>query len=344
MKLIKFLFILFCIGTFSSTCSELNSDIGRYIDFPIAANVALESIELGDSVFMRYPYRMALSDSFLFILDLHPQEFFIHCFTYPSFSYYHSLCKRGAGPEEFISIQNIQCYNDTIFIFDSRNEIYMIDIHKLSDTNSAFGKIKLPVDYGFLSRGIRIKERFFFPVFNVLNDGRILVFDGVGNYLHAIGEIKSDNKREINAATCQAWMPFLAGNEKMLVAATQHGEVIDLFDADQHQYTIKGKNGDPLYQEIDTYAVMNGIVGFVDVVVKNKYIYAVFNGGKINEQDEKIQGGKYIYIFDYKGKPIKKIILDRHITCLYVVDDESIIYALDVNSDNSFYTAQLSVR
>jgi hypothetical protein len=87
--------------------------------------------------------------------------------------------------------------------------------------------------------------------------------------------------------------------------------------------------------------MMNGIVGFEDVVVKNKYIYALFNGEKMSERDEKAQGGKTIYVFDYEGKPVKKITLDRRISCLYIDDEERVMYALDLNSDEPLYRARL---
>jgi hypothetical protein len=290
---------------------------------------------------MRYPYRMALSDSFIFILDLHPYEFFIHCFTYPDFHYYNSLCKKGNGPEEFILVHNIQCYKDTLFIYDSRNRIYSIDVHKISTAGNTFDYITLTNDYGFLTNGVRVENKFYYPIFNILNDGRVLTFDTEGNYLYSLGEIRLTEKREINAATCQAWISFLGGNENLIVAATQFGEVIDIFDADKKQHTIKGKGGDPVYQEYKGYAAPNGITGFEDVTVTERFIYAVYNGETMKERKEELQGGSQIYVFDYNGQPQQKITLDRRVMCIYIDEKKKILYALDVNSDYPLYTAQL---
>jgi hypothetical protein len=183
-----------------------------------------------------------------------------------------------------------------------------------------------------------------FPSYNTPNDGRLLVFDSEGKYLHALGKIRPDDGRKINSATSQAWIPFLAGNENIIVAATQFGEVLDIFNADGNQRTVKGKDGDPVYIERESYGIPTGIWGFVDVTVTKEYIFAVYDGEKIRERDPNIVGGKYIYVFDYLGNPVEKITLDRRICTIYVDEKNKQIYALDVNSDSPLFVAQLPER
>jgi hypothetical protein len=280
----------------------------------------------------------------MFIHDLHADEFYIHCFTYPDFRYYNSFCKRGKGPNEFIRIGSIHLYNDTLFIDETGNKIFSIDIHNISTTKNDFNKIELPGDYGVLGRGIKVRDKFVFPSYNTPNDGRLLVFDSEGKYLHALGKIRPDDGRKINSATSQAWMPFLAGNENIIVAATQWGEVLDIFDADGNQRTVKGKDGDPVYEEHESYGIPTGIRGFDDVTVTKEYIFAIYDGDKIKESDPYIVGGKYIYVFDYQGNPVEKITLDRRIGTIYVDEKNKLIYALDVNSDSPLFVAQLPER
>lgn len=44
-------------------------------------------------------------------------------------------------------------------------------------------------------------------------------------------------------------------------------------------------------------------------------------------------GGRWIYVFDLKGNPVRKYILDHAVYGIDVHEKEGIIYATDVNSD-----------
>jgi hypothetical protein len=244
-------------------CNNKNNILVKYNNFPIEGHIKLSQIVLSDTVFIRYPYKIAKADSLFFILDIHPQEYYVQCYSYPNFEHICSLFKRGQGPEEYISINNIQCINDTLFVF-TINQIHFIDIKNINSHVIHVEKIKFSDDFGFLNNGVRIKDNFFFPIYSKVNDGRVMKFDNNGNFITSFGEIRIDSKQKIDAATYQAWIPFLDGNENFLVAATQFGEIMDIYflTENYNQLTIKGKGGEPSFRRHGPYGIPDGIIGF----------------------------------------------------------------------------------
>ena len=332
----KFFFLIFII-----TSCRIDSDVVSYDKFSTEMALSLTQIEIADSVHMRYPFKIAKSDSFFFILDLHAPEYFVHCYSFPNFEYVHSFFKRGQGPNEYIQIENIQCINDSLLIFD-RNSAYYAAIQDLLKTNFVPQKINFSGDFGFLINGIKIGNNFYFPAFNTLQSGRLLAFDNNGDFNSSFGKLRLKS-RKVDAATYQGWVSWLAGNEDILVTATQLGEVIDIYSLKntQEQFTIKGKGGFPVFQKHNGYGIPTGIMGFECVSVTKDYIIAVYNGVKLQSRDPDKEGGQYIYIYDYSGTPIKKIILDQLISYAYVDEKDNVIYALTVNSNQPLFMAKL---
>jgi hypothetical protein len=301
-------------------------------------------IKLSDTVPMRYPAKIAKSDSLFFILDIsRATEYFVHCYSYPDFRYIRSFFKYGQGPQEHISINNIQCISDTLFACNAMNDIYFIDLKNINLTDLSTEKITLTTDFGFLRGGIKIGSTFYFSTFSHLNEGKILTFDEKGAYTSSFGEIRTDDNQKIEAATYQAWISFLDGNEDLIVTATQFGEVIDIFHLKNSnmQLTLKGKAGDPVFQVIRGYSTNQKIMGFQDVFVTKGRIYALFDGTEMSKRNQEQQGGKIIYVFDYNGKPLMRILLDRLAISFFVDEEERKIYFLDVNSDSPLYYVRM---
>lgn len=303
--------------------------------FKSSENVSTVNIPLDSSVFMRYPYRLVKSDSLLFILDLHGPENFIHSFSIPTLTYYDSLCKVGDGPGEFVSIHDIQLEGDTLYVYDSRNAIYMYNTKDLYHGIEKPKKIELTDELGFLSRGIKLGENFYFPIFNEASDSRMLELNNRGEIIDSFGELPlSDSHTPIESSTYQAWAPIVGGEDSTLVTVTQFGDVIDIYHV-KNQIT-EGEFGGPIFRNHNGYAIHEGIEGFQDVVVKDNTIFALFSGIDMKNTDANRQGGDKIYVFDVDGNPQTKLFLDRTFISTYKDEDGSFL-ALDVNSDTPLY-------
>lgn len=255
-----------------------------------------------DSIFLHYPYRVEIKDSLAIILDLHPESYYLHAFTYPEWKHITSFGKRGEGPGEVLLAERVRiCSPDSVWVLDSnRRQILRWRISSLLGIAEQVEEIVLD------DHLIRTLD------FCKTNDG-FLVTDYTGNYRYHVldlqGKIKESvgyipSKKNVNdagkTALAQAWRSFMDynPNDGILAMMTQLGEVIEIFNLKTNTHSVHyGPSGEPIFSISESEAIPKGIKGFNEVVVADSCIYAVFDGGK------------YIYVFDFDGRPLNKFTL-----------------------------------
>ena len=124
---------------------------------------------------------------------------------------------------------------------------------------------------------------------------------------------------------------------------TQLGETLEIYNLkDSTHLVLYGPNGEPEFKTArDGSGVPDGIMGFNDIKVTDKYIYAVFQGMKLKDdlaaykQGKELEdGGRFIYVFDLKGNPVQKYTLDHAIHGIDVNEKTNTIVATEVKSDD----------
>ena len=167
-----------------------------------------------------------------------------------------------------------------------------------------------------------------------------------GKLMHKFGAIPTVNDdalQNARPALAQAWRSFIDYNPRngILAAVTQLGEVLEIYNLKDNTHVVcMGPHGEPEFQLSEGYGIPTGIMGFSDVQVTDKAIYAVFQGHSFKDiaQDAQngvnhLDGGQYIYVFSLTGKPLKKYVLDHYICGIMVDEQRGVIYATDVNRD-----------
>ncbi|MDD4921194.1 MAG: BF3164 family lipoprotein [Bacteroidales bacterium] len=290
-----------------------------------------------DGVFLRYPFRIRLDDSTLYIMDLHGSDNYCHRFSYPAIKHQSSFCKRGDGPGELLDAENIR--------IDSKNRLWTLDANR---------KKMICISGDSVQQEIPLAENLIRTLdFDLYNDSLFIVPDYTGKYRFSIIDhhgniiknkdripIQEKNKQISDMALAQAWRSFLNYNPKnnILAMVTQLGEVLEIYDlkGDSTIKVFSGKFGKPIFKYNGGYAIPNGIMGYSDVYVGTNYIYAIFWGHSfedIKRGTVKVEGGNTIHVFDLKGKPVMKYELDRYITGFCVNEESHKILGLDVNKD-----------
>mgnify|MGYP002236460243 FL=1 len=114
MKTCLFILSLAVLSVFFYDCIfSSGNNYQRYNDFSVNRNLVLSQEIDCDSLFLHYPYRIEIKDSLAVILDLHPENCFLHAFTYPEWHHIVSFGKRGEGPEEVLSAERIRICSAT---------------------------------------------------------------------------------------------------------------------------------------------------------------------------------------------------------------------------------------
>lgn len=316
-----------------------------YSDFPETRELTAWTLPL-DTALFRYPYRVRVQDDKAVVLDLHGTEHFFHVFHYPDFHYLSSFGKRGDAPEEMLSAENLRWNGDFLWILDS-NKSELTRLGFASSGDSLLRQEAVSLDEELL-RALDFVQyndsTFIIPDYS--GDSRFCLVNRQGKLLRKIGTIPTANEdalKNARPALAQAWRSFIDYNPRngVLVAATQLGEVLEIYNLKDSTYIVcVGPNGEPEFQIAQGYGIPTGIMGFSDIQVTDSAIYVVFQGRKFKDIQQKAQqginlpdGGQYIYVFGLKGEPLRKYVLDHYIHGISVNEQKGVIIATDVNKD-----------
>lgn len=339
-----YVYIVLLIGSLVS-CSESSRHFPRYEDFPDEKVLNAQVIHL-DTALFRYPFRIAVKDGIAIIMDLHNVDYFFHAFSYPEWEYMTSFGKRGEGPEEMVSAD--------CFRFISKDSIWTLDANKMRTTRWKIEQNMnniIPVETIDMDKRL-VRALDFYPmesgflVSDYLGEYRQKWTDREGKWIHSANQIPTENNYEDIArpALAQAWRSFFDYNPQkgILVMATQLGEALEIYNFTDTTQTVRyGPNGEPQFAISRSEGIPTGIMGFSDVHITDHFIYAVFHGRSFKDieqaylRGEEIEdGGRYIYVFDIKGNPVRKYVLDHAIYGINVDEDTGTILATDVNSND----------
>jgi hypothetical protein len=346
MKQLTFLVFAVCLA--GCTGATKNSK------FPAERALTSYAIPV-DTILLRYPYRVAVKEDVIVVLDLHPMDDYLHAFFFFFEKHIASFFRLGWGGVELLSAE--------IFRFVSLDAIWVLDANRmnmvrwsLAPTSDSVGREEV----------INLDKSFVRTLDFCLTDSGFIVPDYTGNQRYhfadkngyvtgSAGVIPAKENKKANAgALAQAWRGFYALNpgKNTLAVATQLGEVLEIYHLDTGVHAVLyGSGGEPQFQIVGSEGVPVGIMGYFDVQITDSFIYALFSGqsfkeitknamaGKINER-----GGRYIHVFDLQGQPVCRYILDRAVCGIDVHEDEQLIYAVDANSDDPVVTFNMYHR
>lgn len=328
------------------SCQSHPESDGRihYTEFPRTVRLTSTPITLNeDSVLMRYPFRLRVSEDRhqAVILDYHHDTYFYHLFTYPDFRFVCSFGKKGQGPEETLSGEDVQWSDSLIWTLDGNRCLWQV-FRPAGDHAELVKQIDLkntlrPLNFVFAGDSLTYVPDYY------SGHSRLLCIDRNGTLVDSLGHIPTREENVLSTvALAQAWRGFPSYNPHngVLAVATQLGEVLEIYrPAESSQpVVVEGPNGEPRYQYADGNAIPNGIMGFIDVQVGDSCIYTIFQGQSfenigrmLSEGREPEDGGRFIYVFSLTGEPLCRYELDCSICGFYVDEARRTIVATNVN-------------
>lgn len=333
---------LLCLFLFFSCGTKDLKNTASFIDFPQEKELKGETVQL-DTALFRYPFRIRIEGDKAIVMDLHGTDNYYHLFQYPGFRYLSSFGKRGDSPDEMLSAENLRSIKGAIWTLDAnKGELNRFVFSSSGDSLLREEVVSLDksllrsLDFTFYN-----DSTFIIPDYS--GDNRFCWVHRDGKLIKRSGTIPSTNEDALahaRPALAQAWRSFVDYNPRngVLVAATQLGEVLEIYNLKDSTHVVRvGPCGEPEFKISGGYGLPTGIMGFSDVQVTDRAIYAVFHGRtfkEISQQKEPIiDGGRYIYVFSLQGEPLCKYTLDRYIYGIHVDEEKKIITATDVNSD-----------
>lgn len=333
------------VALFFVGCSSVSKETyPRYADFPEVRTLPQTEAVSCDSVYLRYPYRVALKDSLAVILDLHPEKCFLHAFTYPDWKHVTSFGKRGEGPDDILSAERVRiCSPDSVWVLDSNRR--QITRWRISNGNAERVE-EINLDERLIRTLDFCKTDEGFLVTDYTGNYRYHALDQCGKIMQSVGHVPSEKSIDDSdkVALAQGWRSFMDYNPKngILAMVTQLGEVIEIFNLKTGEHRVYyGPHGEPLFHISQGYGLPIGIMGFHDVKVTEHLIYAVFQGISFKEiaRSEKQgihlpDGGSKLYTFTLTGLPVKCYELSNPVCGIWVDEVKKLFLATDVFTDN----------
>lgn len=329
----------------SCTPKSVSSVKGTYGDFPQEQELKSKTILL-DTALFRYPFRLHIGDGKAVLLDLHGVDYFFHAFSYPDFRYLSSFGRRGDAPQDMLSAENFRWNGAFLWTLDSnKSELTRFEFALSGDSLLRQEAVKLDKEI-LRALDFVMCEDSTFIIPDYSGDSRFCKIDRDGHLLHKFGTIPTINEdalQRARPALAQAWRSFIDYNPRngVLAAVTQLGEVLEIYNLKDSTHVVRvGPHGEPEFQISGGYGIPTGIMGFGDVQVTDRAIYAVFHGRSFKDIARDARnginhpsGGQSIYVFSLTGKPLKRYVLDHYICGISVDEERGVIYATDVNMD-----------
>jgi DNA-binding beta-propeller fold protein YncE len=254
-----------------------------------------------------------------------------------------SVLTIGRGPGEYTSGHLfLNTSGDSVYIFD------MINKAVSSYTSEEFIKGCLP------NRVVILDKSNLYLNAKPLRDGKHLTFPikGARFSIHeADGKIISSyNKypsyKEITDTLSIHYM--YRGMERTdvkpdgskFVSTNSLGSILDIFSIKNDIITLEKEQRfySPKFTIDDTKRIVvqpDCLIGLQELKTTDQYIYAIFSGKQKKEIRGSNSSGKYVYVFDWKGKPVKSYNLNKEISKLAIDEISQRAYVVTKDHDST---------
>nr|WP_275110000.1 BF3164 family lipoprotein [Labilibaculum sp. DW002] len=286
------------------------------------------------------PTNLRISDSLLFVLDPDSRNF-IKLISLNNLSLIKDLCLKGRGPEEYGMICRFELLEPRkIGFYDDLNTTYYeADIKSNQYNLKTTLNRNLKIEKERVANTVRVNDCFVSSgLFQ--NKGRLLIssMDSIG-LCEYVDDYPIDDYPKMS--TMNKGMAYqthftnsingyftgytLASGEIFFYSKNGNGIVTE------NAYQLFTPNFTP--NSNFGYGVVfakESCTGFLDVVSKDDFIYALYSGRTRKEFGMEAYMGNKIFIFTHSGVPVEYYELDVDIRT-FDVDENGTIYALTIN-------------
>ena len=309
-----------------------------FAKFPKQENVTFRNlIKYDHGVISRF----FLTDTTLIAYDWRAQGgYFFYEYGLQSKQNIHKYIAHGRGKGQALGALSVGVFNNSVWMYDViLNKIIFSDLKTVPLSTDAYAYHERPFSEKYYNIQF-LKSSKIIACGNYQTKNKIQELDlNSGNITADYGTI-DDVPENIHF---YAWkranesLMVLNPNRNKAVLAHLFNDNIEIFDLNSHKSVIvKGPENykiefKPLESDGDIIeANENSRLAFTSVVATDKFIYALYSGD--NQSNPNSIYAKALYIYDWNGKPVKNIKLDRYVSGFTVSRDDKTLYAYDVAS------------
>lgn len=255
----------------------------------------------------------------------------------------------GQGPGEFLHFDNFYHINNNYGFYDRRlrtsNDIIFLKDRILLNKNVRYGSIHyrlVPTAFNTFV-GIGPYEKGLFHILDIKG----IAVDTIGEQPY-----RDEAERSVpELARAMAYQGKIVTSPKgdYLVHAIFMSPIISFYKLSLANIELLKSHVDcyPTYKpELgnNSYASAmsrSNILGFIDVAVTDRYVYALLSGKSTRESGLSAFAGNVIRVYDWNGNLLKIYTCNTDLTTLCVSADDSIMYAIGLVEDYELLVANL---
>lgn len=325
----KNLLLLYCT-LFLLSCNKKNQTPQWEKSESLNYSIITEDLDVG------LPLQLMNIGDKLFISDFHGENL-IKIYSTTSFQKITEIAHKGEGPEEFIPPVQMYAINDNTLAVYNKSTGQFKEIHFSNTAGTqptVINKFKadpncnnlVPIDNNeYLSTG------FF-------EENRFALLDSTGKIKKHIGQYPNfgeDEKRIPNAVKTMFHSSQFHKNDLLKKIAVVTFHTISIFDNNPEKI-VEAKNIllAPYKYTFTQGTILSAtrspetVIGAVSSFSNNDFIYLLFNPNII-ANPEKLNSE--IWIYDWNGNPVKKVMANLTLTTICVIDNE--IYGITNKPD-----------
>jgi hypothetical protein len=316
----------------------LDENITLFSKFPKEINISFKELcEYNKGI----PMSIHFVDSTLIIFNVsHEIESFFYNYSLKRDQLSEGYLKKGRGPSEAIGAFCSGISGNNLWAYDiTLKKILMTDKTKaIAKNNPSFNTFPLKID---LYNIALIDSTRFLVNGRVDSKYKIQEMDFSGKIIAEFGEFKHIPENiPLDAVkdACHSFF-FQKPSGSKVAMSYLHTDVLEIYEI-KKPYRSKAVQG-PLGFDLDFKVGTQGKFSYMEKTdetkkafiagaVTDKYIYLVYSGLSHAEKAD-WSYGKFVYVYDWNGNPIKKLNLDRRITGITVSKDDKTMYSYDVD-------------
>jgi len=358
MKYLYFLYILIILTfiqcTYSSREKELIDENWTRVNLPNKENVLVDSFSI--SKLNYFPDEIALIDSLLIVRNLKSNPIF-NVFYLPKMDYIGSFRILGKGPQEFLVAPQIRKH-DSLLLLTGVKKIQLITLpkHKISNNFKVVSEYVIPGKIHPLNQTFTLGNGIYYGIVfggymkDIQNRKELVYFDSKTNKIDSSIEFPRTFFRGVthNDFLYPKFITVSPQNNKFAFFYSLY-PLIRIFNdkleinkeiwvdnlPKQIKFKTKGENSNIFF----------GYHYYKKVVSSKSFIYALyFNDKGIKENDSYqrvLISNPELHIFNWDGKPIRRIVLRKGTSAIEISDDEKYLYSTEIDIADKIFRYSL---
>ena len=324
------------------TYQKLNDNDIKIKKFPFEIDI-VPIQESKDDIFNYAYVDIKIINDYVVVVD-RKSDIILRFLDKNSLSYLFSKISKGRGPNEILLPGAMQVKGDTLILIDKIKKQFLIyDINKIHED-----KLLKPVNSHEINmtaiNDIKMINQNRFIISGDISDGLVCLYDSMGSKTGVVGEPPA------GYPTGYANIGYFNSSHKFRIETFPHKNCFLVSSMFSDKLQIFCNNGSdnfqitgpdnivPKFNFKSNYIVIDdeSKLGYLDVVIKNKYIYALYLGYSQTEMMNSAHITTSIYVFKHNGKPVGQYNLGRNIKCFDVDEKNGYFYTLQLNPNKIF--------